>query len=207
MDRLNNIVELAGKIASNPSFSHELFGEKFYLFNVSVLRLSQNVDTVPVMITERFGDIDKYHVGQTVRIEGRYRSFNRFDGKRNRLLLSVFAQKVETNELPNESQNEIYLDGYICKGPIFRETPYGRQVADVMLAVNRAYGKIDYIPCIAWERNAKLISKLKTGAHIRTYGRIQSREYVKKYSETHAEMRIAYEVSISKIEVVNDEKE
>lgn len=205
----NNQVAICGEIVSEFSYSHELYGEKFYLVDVKVPRLSDSNDIIPAMISERLVDVTYNCIGLLVRIDGQFRSYNRHEECKNRLVLSVFAREVEFLEQMEESSktNQIYLDGYICKEPIYRKTPLGREIADLLLAVNRPYGKSDYIPCICWGRNARYASSFKVGERCAVWGRIQSREYLKKIDEEHTEKRIAYEVSVSKLEVLEDEKE
>ena len=202
----NNKVTVIGEIVSDFSFSHETYGEKFYTFGVSVVRTSGYEDVIPVMISERLIDTQQSYIGQCIRVDGQFRSYNRHEEKKNRLVLSVFARELEfVSEIPEgERSNQIFLDGYICKPPIYRKTPLGREIADLLIAVNRSYGKSDYIPCITWGRNARFTAGLTVGTEIQVFGRIQSREYVKKISETEAEHRIAYEVSISKLEVLDE---
>ncbi len=198
----NNQVTVTGEIISDFQYSHQVYGEGFYMVEVSVNRLSNYADTIPVMISERLIDTQKSYIGQCIRVDGQFRSYNRHEEKRNRLVLSVFARELEfVDEIPEgERSNQIVLDGYICKPPIYRKTPLGREIADLLIAVNRSYGKSDYIPCICWGRNARFASTFEVGGHVQIYGRIQSREYVKKLSETEAERRIAYEISVSKVE-------
>ncbi|MCF6465793.1 single-stranded DNA-binding protein [Clostridium sp. Cult2] len=201
-----NMVEVIGKVKTPMEFSHEMYGEGFYNFDLEVPRLSNSVDVLPVTISERLivnMDLSK---GSYVQIYGQLRSYNRYVSNTSRLVLTVFARDIkaledeeELNELL-KSPNEIYLDGYICKSPIYRTTPFGREISDLLIAVNRAYNKSDYIPCIAWGRNARFCEKLLVGDHIRLWGRIQSREYQKKYSNEEVETKVAYEVSISKLE-------
>lgn len=198
----NNQVTVTGEIISDFQYSHQVYGEGFYMVEVSVNRLSNYADTIPVMISERLIDTQKSYIGQCIRVDGQFRSYNRHEEKRNRLVLSVFARELEfVSEIPEgERSNQIFLDGYICKPPIYRKTPLGREIADLLIAVNRSYGKSDYIPCICWGRNARFASTFEVGGHVQIYGRIQSREYVKKLSETEAERRVAYEISVSKVE-------
>ena len=198
----NNQVSIVGEIVSDFRFSHEVYGEGFYMVDVSVSRLSNFVDYIPVMVSERLIDVTKDYEGQFVYINGQFRSFNRHEERKNRLVLSVFAREVELMEgmTDEDACNQIFLDGYICKESIYRKTPLGREIADLLVAVNRSYGKSDYIPCICWGRNARFASGFVVGTHVQIWGRIQSREYVKKISETEVEQRTAYEVSVSKIE-------
>ncbi len=201
----NNQVILAGEVVSEFTFSHDVFGEGFYLMDVSVGRLSESYDTIPVMVSERLVRVSDSIVGRYVVINGQFRSYNRHEENRNRLVLSVFAREVHFEEeeaISDQNPNYIFLDGFVCKKPIYRKTPLGREIADILLAVNRPYGKSDYIPCICWGRNARFADGFEVGAHIQIWGRIQSREYQKKLSETEFEKRIAYEVSVSKLEVV-----
>jgi hypothetical protein len=201
----NNQVSIAGEIVSACRFSHEVFGEGFYMVDVAVNRLSNYLDYIPVMISERLLDVHEDHTGRLIYVTGQFRSFNRHEERRNRLVLSVFAREIAFLEEPDEDikSNQIFLDGYICKNPIYRKTPLGREIADLLIAVNRSYGKSDYIPCICWGRNARFASGFEVGAHVQVLGRIQSREYVKKISEFETEQRIAYEVSVSKIDFVD----
>ena len=199
----NNQVSLVGEIVSDFEYSHEVYGEGFYMVDISVNRLSNFVDYIPVMVSERLIDVSGDYKGTYVYITGQFRSFNRHEENKNRLVLSVFARELEILEEPDEesASNEIYLDGYICKEAVYRKTPLGREIADLLVAVNRSYGKSDYIPCICWGRNARFASTFEVGTHVQIWGRIQSREYVKKISDTETEQRIAYEVSVSKIEI------
>lgn len=197
----NNNVSITGEVASAFSFSHEVFGERFYLADIAVKRLSDSEDLIPVMVSERLVDVTEDLTGVTVRVEGQFRSYNRHEGK-SKLILSVFAREWEFVEEEEKSAkiNQIFLDGFICKTPVYRTTPLGREIADLLIAVNRPYGKSDYIPCICWGRNARFASGFEVGMRIQVHGRIQSRKYTKKLSETEVEERIAYEVSASKIE-------
>ena len=176
------------------------------MVDVSVRRLSNSVDTIPVMISERLIDVECDYRGEFLMVSGQFRSYNRHDEQKNRLVLSVFAREVSfiEEELDGAKTNNILLDGYICKLPIYRKTPLGREIADLLLAVNRPYGKSDYIPCICWGRNARFASAFEVGEHVQVLGRIQSREYVKKLSETETEKRTAYEVSVSKLECLDE---
>ena len=207
MDKIfeNNTVEVAGEVVTEPEYSHESFGERFYIFNISVKRLSGMLDTIPVTISERAINISEIRVGKRFKIYGQFRSFNKHMEHEHRLILSVFAMDImelDDNQL-DVNENYIFLDGYVCKESIYRKTPLGREIVDLLVAVNRSYGKSDYIPCIAWGRNARYASGLDVGTHIKVCGRIQSREYTKRISETESEQRMAYEVSVSGIELVN----
>ena len=198
----NNRVTVIGTIVSDFTFSHAVFGEGFYLVDLSVSRLSEQADVIPLMVSERLMDVTRYYRGCTIEADGQFRSYNRHEGVKNRLVLSVFVREVQFLEEFTDytKTNQIFLDGYICKEPIYRKTPLGREIADLLVAVNRPYGKSDYIPCIAWGRNARFASGFSVGTRIQIWGRVQSREYTKKLSETECEKRTAYEVSVSKLE-------
>ncbi len=203
----NNQVTIMGEVASEFVFSHEVFGEGFYMVDVLVRRLSNSDDRIPLMVSERLVDVKQDYRGEYLMATGQFRSYNQHDEKKNRLVLSVFVRELAfVEEEPDGAKtNHIFLDGYICKQPIYRKTPLGREIADLLLAVNRPYGKSDYIPCICWGRNARFASGFEIGAHVQVLGRIQSREYVKKLTETETEKRIAYEVSVSKLECMDEE--
>ena len=202
----NNQVTIIGEVASGFTFSHEVFGEGFYMVDVLVKRLSNSDDCIPLMVSERLIDVQQDYTGEYIMASGQFRSYNQHDEKKNKLVLSVFVREISfvEEEMDGAKTNSILLDGYICKQPIYRKTPLGREIADLLLAVNRPYGKSDYIPCICWGRNARFASSFEIGEHVQVLGRIQSREYVKKLSETETEKRIAYEVSVSKLECVVD---
>ena len=189
------------------TFSHDVFGEGFYVMDISVGRLSESNDIIPIMVSERLVDVKKDYTGMYAVINGQFRSYNRHEESRNRLVLSVFAREIEILEESTDEvrPNYIFLDGFVCKPPIYRKTPLGREIADVLLAVNRPYGKSDYIPCICWGRNARYAEGFQVGEHIQIWGRIQSREYQKKINENEFEKRVAYEVSVSKLECVGEE--
>ncbi|RKD32442.1 single-stranded DNA-binding protein [Thermohalobacter berrensis] len=201
-----NTVKIVGKMATDLEFSHEMFGEGFYNFYMDIPRLSEHTDTLPITISERlFVDID-LKPGEDLVIEGQLRSYNRYVDGKNKLILTIFARDLyvpedeEELESLKKTPNEIFLDGYVCKAPIYRTTPLGREITDLLIAVNRPYNKSDYIPCIAWGRNARFSQTLKVGDHIKLWGRVQSREYQKKKPDGRVENKVAYEVSISKME-------
>ena len=202
----NNKVTVIGEIISGFTFSHEVFGEGFYLTEISISRLSEQVDVIPLLISERLLDVTGDYTGMLVEASGQFRSYNRHEGTKNRLILSVFVREIAfvEEEMDASKTNQIILEGYICKLPVYRKTPLGREIADLLLAVNRPYGKSDYIPCICWGRNARYVSGFDVGQHVQLIGRIQSRDYVKKLSETETQTRTAYEVSVSKLECVED---
>ena len=207
----NNNITLIGVVEKEAEYSHEVFDEGYYIFMIKCLRTSGNEDALPVMISDRLTDIREIKVGQAVAVLGQIRSFNKHtDNMKSKLILTVFAREFEvltqdSEELPFEDNtNMVTLDAYICKPPIYRCTPKGREIADILVAVNRPYGKSDYIPCIAWGRNARFVGGLETGEHIRIQGRFQSREYAKKISDNEVETRTAYEVSVSKIDYAEE---
>ncbi len=201
----NNQVSIVGEIVSDFRFSHEVYGEGFYMVDVAVNRLSNYMDYIPLMISERLIDVTADYSGQNICVTGQFRSFNQHEEKKNRLVLSVFAREIEFLDEVQEDvrSNQIFLDGFICKMPVYRKTPLGREIADILLAVNRPYGKSDYIPCICWGRNARFASGFEVGGHTQIWGRIQSREYMKKIDEEESERRVAYEVSVSKLEYLD----
>ncbi|WP_315122079.1 single-stranded DNA-binding protein [uncultured Clostridium sp.] len=202
----NNKIYLEGVVSSELEFSHEMYGEGFYTFYVEVQRLSDAKDQLFVTISERLiGNMD-LKIGSEVVVEGQLRSYNKFVEGSNRLILTVFARNIEYCIERTKNPNQILLNGFICKPPVYRTTPFGREIADLLLAVNRAYNKSDYIPTIAWGRNARFCEELGVGDNVRIWGRLQSREYQKKISEDEVIKKIAYEVSISKMEKVSDDK-
>lgn len=208
---INDNITLAGVVEKEPKYSHEVLGEGFYVFMLKCSRTSGNKDILPVIISERLTDIKEIKVGQAVAVLGQIRSFNRhIDDVKSKLILSVFARELEiltqdATELPFEEDiNTVILDGFVCKLPIYRCTPKGREIADILVAVNRPYGKSDYIPCIAWGRNARFAGGLEVGEHIQIQGRFQSREYAKKISDNEIETRVAYEVSVSRIDYAEE---
>ena len=168
-----------------------MFGEGFYILEVAVNRLSDQADIIPLMISERLIDVKQDYRGQTIEAIGQFRSYNRHEGTKNRLVLSIFVREYSFMEEFTDytKTNQIFLDGFICKEPIYRKTPLGREIADLLVAVNRPYGKSDYIPCIAWGRNARYASQFEVGSRLRIWGRVQSREYTKKISETESEKK------------------
>lgn len=197
---LNNKIYLEGKVISELQFSHEMYGEGFYTFYMEVSRLSEAKDDLFITVSERLiGGMD-IKVGTELMVEGQLRSYNKFVDGSNRLILTVFARNIYYCEEKSKNPNQIYLDGFICKEPVYRTTPFGREISDILLAVNRAYNKSDYIPTIAWGRNSRFCKTLKVGDNIKVWGRLQSREYQKKISDTETIKKIAYEVSISKME-------
>ncbi len=209
----NNHLVLVGKVTSDKKFSHEIYGESFYIFDLEVARLSGNSDIIPITISERLILEKELEIGDKVAIEGQFRSYNSYENEKNRLILTVFAKDIkylseEDEENSSEKvSNEVTLIGYICKKPIYRQTPFGREISDILLAVNRAYNKSDYIPAIAWGRNARFCQNIEVGTKVKITGRVQSRNYEKKFEDGTIQTRTAYEVSISSLEIVNEEEE
>ncbi len=199
----NNKVYFMGEIVSEAKFSHEVYGEGFYEFFVKVMRLSGQADVLPVTISERLIQGNNFQIGSTISALGQFRSYNKLEGGKSRLMLTVFVREI-VEASPSNNPNSIVLSGYICKPPVYRTTPFNREIADLLIAVNRAYNKSDYIPCIAWGRNARFVQNLKVGDRVALSGRIQSREYQKRLSETEAVTMTAYEVSVSKLAAFDD---
>lgn len=206
----NNKVTLSGEIVRNFEFSHKCYGEGFYTAMLASERLSGEKDIIPIIVSERIVDAEADWIGLNVDISGQFRSYNKHENGRRHLELSVFVREfediTEERDFGIEDENFIFLDGYICKPPIYRKTPLGREIADILLAVNRPYGKSDYVPTICWGRNARFASKLEIGTRLHIEGRIQSREYQKRISDDEYETRVAYEVSASRLEVAEDEQ-
>ena len=224
----NNYLTLVGKVTSEKQFSHEIYGERFYSFDLSVPRLSGNADIIPVTVSERLITDEMMQIGTKLLIKVLFRYYNSYENEKNRLILTVFAKdiekleeevpKTEVNEEGEEVQvndfvkketvtNEVVLVGYICKKPIYRQTPFGREIADLLLAVNRAYNKSDYIPSIAWGRNARFCQNLEVGTEVKIVGRIQSRNYEKKYEDGTIVKKVAYEVSVGSLEVIRESED
>lgn len=212
----NNYLTLVGKVTGEKKFSHEIYGEKFYVFNLEIARLSGNADIIPITVSERIITDEMLMQGKQLLVKGQFRSYNSYDNEKNRLILTVFAKDVVEVEENNEEEenemakkdtvtNEVVLVGYICKKPIYRQTPFDREIADVLLAVNRAYNKSDYIPTIAWGRNARFCQNLEVGTKVKLVGRVQSRMYEKKHEDGTVENRVAYEVSIGSLEIVDED--
>ena len=198
----NNKVYIAGEVDSELTFSHMIYGERFYLFRLKVPRLSENFDLINITISERFFPYLHPQLGDMVEIHGQFRSYNNFSETGSRLILTVFVKSIDyiTDAENLQNPNRIFLNGFICKQPVYRTTPFKREIADILLAVNRSYNKSDYIPCIAWGRNAKFAESLNVGDNLKIRGRIQSREYQKKIGEDEFETKTAYEVYVSKLE-------
>lgn len=200
----NNIVNIGGRVVMEPEFSHELFEEKFYIFYIETKRLSNYNDKLPIIVSERLINISNIKNGSIYKIEGQFRSYNKITDGKSKLVLSIFAKEIdEINDEELLTLNDSTFIGYICKEPIYRKTPLGREIADVLIAVNRSYKKSDYIPCILWGRNAKFCETLSVGTMVKLNGRIQSRTYEKKKEDGTVISKTAYEVSISKFSVAD----
>lgn len=211
----NNYLTLVGKVTGEKTFSHEIYGERFYVFNLEIARLSGNADIIPITVSERIITDEMLTQGKNLLVKGQFRSYNSYDTEKNKLILTVFAKdvvEVEENEQDEDNEiikkdmvtNEVILVGYICKKPIYRQTPFGREIADILLAVNRAYNKSDYIPTIAWGRTARFCQNLEVGSKVKIVGRVQSRMYEKKHEDGTVENKVAYEVSIGSLEIVEE---
>lgn len=207
--RENNMVTVAGYLDDMPVFNHEVYKEKFYICTLRIKRLSEVDDYIKVILSERlFTDDVSLCEGDFVEINGQFRSYNNYSGEGSRLVLTVFAKDVANKEeYEIENPNQIYLDGYVCKEPVYRVTPFGREISDILLAVNRSYNKSDYIPAIAWGRNAKFCRDIEVGKRVKIWGRIQSREYQKRIDEDNVVTKVAYEISIGKMEIAENEEE
>ena len=211
----NNYLTLVGKVTGEKRFSHEIYGERFYVFNLEIPRLSGNSDIIPITVSERLIKEETLQEGHQLLVKGQFRSYNSYENEKNRLILTVFAKdivEVEEKEEDEENEmvkkdtitNEVVLVGYICKKPIYRQTPFGREISDLLLAVNRAYNKSDYIPCVAWGRNARFCQDIEVGTQVKVVGRVQSRQYEKKHDDGTVEVRVAYEVSVGSLEVIEE---
>lgn len=205
----NNSIQIGGRVVKEPEFSHEVFEEKFYKFYLETKRLSESHDELPVIASERLVDINELKNGTLLKVDGQFRSYNQLNNTgRNKLVLTIFAKEIIKSEDEKIiTLNDANFIGYICKNPIYRKTPLGREIADVLIAVNRSYKKSDYIPCILWGRNAKFCETLGVGSMVKLNGRIQSRKYEKKNENGESVPMTAYEVSISKFSVAKSESE
>lgn len=196
-DVVNNKVYLQGVVASEPNFSHAVKDEEFYTFNLSVRRLSGQCDILPIIVYKKM--LDSIKVGENLALRGQFRSFNKLEQDKRKLVLSVFVKEICKFD-ENANPNVIELNGFVCKPVIYRTTPFSREICDVLLAVNRNFNKSDYIPCIAWGNNAHILSDLSVPSKLKIVGRIQSREYMKVVENNSAPItKTAYEVSISKL--------
>ncbi len=204
----NNNVTISGEVVDTPVISHNVYGEDFYSFNIKVKRLSDAYDEIPILISERLVTINSLQPGTYIKLVGQIRSYNSYskEENKNKLVLTIFSKHIELiseEDIQVNDINEIELNGFICKAPIYRTTPFGREICDMLVAVNRNYNKSDYIPCISWGRNAKFAGTFSVGDNIKLVGRIQSRKYQKKLSETDVMEKTAYEISINKMEIDN----
>ena len=195
---LNNKVYLTGEVSTEPKYSHELFGEGFYEFYANVPRLSGSVDVLPITVSERILPKD-LKVGDKISLIGQFRSYNKLENDKSKLMLTVFVRDFLPFDENEQNPNIAELNGYVCKTPVYRTTPFNREICDLLIAVNRGYNKSDYIPCIAWGRNARYVRDVKVGQNVQISGRIQSRKYVKRIDEEIMQERTAYELSINKI--------
>ncbi len=202
----NNRAEMIGTVEDEPVFNHELFGENFYTFTLRIPRLSGINDYIKIMISDRLMTDFDITMGKKVEITGQFRSYNSYNEGENRLILTVFAKDIKEPDEEDEDKNPnlLYLNGFVCKEPVYRTTPFGREITDILLAVNRTYNKSDYIPIIAWGRNARYCRSFTVGDRVKIWGRVQSREYQKKLDEETTVTKTAYEVSISKLELAED---
>lgn len=202
----NNQAKIIGSVEDELKFSHQVYGEKFYIFTLKVPRLSGTFDYIKVLTSERLLCDCSFKQGEFIEIEGQFRSYNSSDETTNKLVLTVFAKDIRPcDEMASKNPNSLFLDGYICKQPVYRTTPFGREITDMLLAVNRTYSKSDYIPVIAWGRNARFCKNFEVGDHIRVWGRIQSRTYQKHLSDEEIVTKTAYEVSVNRLETADEE--
>ncbi len=200
----NNEVRLEGTVDGIPEFSHEIYGETFMKFPLKVKRLSDNFDNIILTVSERILNCTPVEAGDEIRVTGQFRSYNNYTDEGSKLVLTVFVKKFNEDDGAFETPNSIFINGFICKPPVYRTTPFGREICDALVAVNRQYGKSDYLPCIMWGRNAKFTENLPVGTNVKLWGRIQSREYKKKIDEENFIIKTAYEVSVTKMEVADE---
>jgi len=198
----NNVVSLSGEIIDEPKFSHEIFNEGFYEFNLKVMRLSDSFDIIPVTISEKLMFDNNIKKGAKISAEGQFRSFNKLEEGKSRLMLTMFVRDLKEYK-EDTNPNKIEMVGYVCKEPVFRTTPFKREICDVLLAVNRNYNKSDYLPCIAWGRNARFVKNLQVGDKVTVSGRIQSRDYQKHLETGEVKNHTAYGVSLSQVTIAN----
>lgn len=197
----NNIITLMGTVESTPQYSHSVMDENFYSFVLRVPRLSETDDLLPVTFSANIYDENIIKEGARVRVKGQLRSYNKYSETKTRLILTVFAKDINiSDDTDEENPNEIFINGFICKKPVYRKTPFGREITDLIIAVNRAFNRSDYIPAIAWGKNALYCENLEVGSNVMLWGRLQSRNYNKRISENETQIRTAYELSITKIE-------
>ena len=209
MDNTNNLAQVTGVISDKFVFNHEIYAEKFYTFTLRIPRLSGTDDSVRIMVSERLLACEDFRIGDKVDIEGQFRSYNSYEPTgENRLVLTIFAKDIRPSSGERgHNPNMLFLNGYICKEPVYRTTPFGREITDLLIAVNRSYNKSDYIPVIAWGRNARYAKTLSVGDNVNVWGRIQSRNYQKRLSEDEVVTKTAYEVSVNRMELVDPEND
>ena len=198
----NNIITLTGTVEASPEYSHTVMDEKFYSFTLRVPRLSETEDFLPITISEEIFDPELIKKENPLKIKGQLRSYNKYTETKTRLILTVFAKEISLPDELDSNPNEIFVNGFICKEPVYRKTPFGREITDLIIAVNRAFNRSDYIPAIAWGKNAVFSENLEVGSNVLLWGRLQSRNYNKRLSENEVETRTAYELSITKIEKI-----
>ncbi len=194
MENPNNRMIACGKLEGAPVLSHEVMNEPFYTGTLVVKRLSGAVDRLPITLPGKLIADAHLPLDALLLVSGQVRSYNKVVEGAGRLMVTLFVQSLSlTND--NETMNRVELTGALCKPPIYRSTPFGREICDMMIAVNRAFGKSDYIPCIAWGRNAQYASRFRVGDRVRVTGRLQSREYQKLTDNGEYVVRNAFEVS------------
>lgn len=199
MENPGNRIVAVGRFDGGLELSHEVMNEPFYTGSLVVKRLSGAADRLPVTIPGKLLTTDGVITDRPVMVQGQVRSYNKVVDGSGRLMVTLFAQSVaECSD--NETLNKVAITGALCRPPVYRSTPFGREICDMMLAVNRAFGKSDYIPCIAWGRNAQYASRFNVGDRIKLTGRLQSREYQKLQENGEYLTRMAYEVSAFTLE-------
>lgn len=201
---MNNKAVIAGKMISLPKFSHEVFGEKFYEFDMEIKRLSDSSDIIPVTISEKLMNDEPMQVGECYELVGQFRSYNKLDEGKSRLMLTMFVRSIVP--FCGEFKNDVEVIGYLCKEPVYRTTPFKREICDILVAVNRSYNKSDYLPCIAWGRNARYARNFSVGDKVRVSGRIQSRVYQKKLESGQTQLKTAYELSLNNLQLVKEDE-
>lgn len=202
MEHIVNQITVRGQLIELPEFSHENHGKRFYRFSLDIPRLSGNADRLPIVVEERILDTIDLSGGSMLTVNGQVRSHNTRSGSGRHLLIFIFASSITAEN--GEPCNNVILEGPLCKEPIYRRTPLGREICDAMLAVPRTFRRADYLPCIFWGRTAEEISCCHTGDRIRIEGRLQSRTYT-KHTEEGAVERVAYEVSALTAQILEQE--
>lgn len=192
MEQTANHIALVGSLASAPQYSHSNHGRRFFSFELEVVRLSNAVDRLPILVPETLLSQTELTGGSALSITGQIRSFNNRQEIGRRLIISVLAEAIEIVSTPHD--NRVTLAGVICKEPVYRRTPLGREICDIMLAVNRPYHRADYLPCILWGSCAQRTARYPVGTPLSLTGRLQSRSYIKLIDGVPEE-RTAYEIS------------